>query len=208
MSNSLRLPTLVLNSAWQPISVASVRKSLQKVFAGAASLMDHESFALYDFENWCELPVKNGHRIITLTNGGEIRAPEIIVLRNYDRFPEREVKLTRRNLLIRDNFTCQYTGKKLTARDATIDHVMPQSRGGKTTWENVVICCPLANTRKADKTPGEAGMHLLKQPRQPRWSPVYTRYARYTSTKSCPESWRKFVDWDPDTYWDIELDED
>lgn len=208
MTKSLHLPTLVLNSAWQPISVASVRKSLQKVFAGAASLLDHETFILHKFEEWCLLPVLENHRAISLAHGDFIRAPEIIVLTNYDKFPEREVKLTRRNLLIRDNFQCQYTSRKLTSKEATIDHIVPQSRGGKTTWENVVICCSDANAKKGDKTPMEVGFHLLKQPRQPTWSPIYSRYARYTSTKRCPESWKKFVNWDPDTYWDVELDED
>lgn len=207
MSKSLSLPTLVLNSSWQAICVHSVRKCMQKVFSGNALLLDHEDFVLYDFDQWCDLDVKPGHRILE-TPRISIRAPEIIVLKHYNKFPEREVKLTRRNLLIRDNFTCQYSGKRLSSREATIDHVIPQSKGGKTAWDNVVVCCPNMNSKKGNKTLAESGLKLLKTPIQPSWSPIYSRFARFVTIGKCPESWKKFIPWDPNTYWDVELVEE
>lgn len=209
MGKHLSLPTLILNSAWQPISVASVRHAIIKVTSGLARFLDDESYVLYDMEGWMELPVPDGQEGIALPHNAQMRIPEIIVLKNYDRFPRREVKLTRRNLLVRDGFRCQYTGKVVSASEATIDHVHPQSRGGRTTWDNVVIASIDANRKKADKTPEEAGMKLLRAPRKPDWSPIYSRFARLTATSRIPQSWRKFIpeQWDADTFSDMGMRE-
>ena len=207
MGQHLALPTLILNSAWQPISVGSVRHAIIKVMSGVARFVDDETYCLYDLEGWMELPPLPDKESIALAHDARMRVPEVVVLKNYDRFPEREVKLTRRNLLIRDGFTCQYTGKRVSAAEATIDHIQPQSRGGRTTWENVVIACVEANRRKADRTPDEAGMRLLTRPMKPEWSPLYSRFSRVTSSMKIPESWQKFIPkkWDVTTYWDVEL---
>lgn len=189
----LSLPILVLNSAWQPISVASVRRGFMKVFSGNARLLDTETYIQHDFETWCELSVDGYDSIRHQT--GSIRLPEVMVLTSFAKFPEREVKLTRRNLLIRDKFMCQYSGKKLSAKDATIDHVLPQSRGGKTTWDNVVIASLEANAKKADRTPQEARMKLIKPPSQPDWSPIYSRFSKISTKGIYPKSWDKFVKW-------------
>lgn len=207
MAQHLSLPTLILNKSWQPISVGSVRHAIIKVMSGVASFLDHETYIPHDMEGWMELPVPEGQEGIRLSHEMFMRVPEVILLRNYERYPEREVKLTRRNLLIRDGFTCQYTGTKVSASDATIDHILPQSRGGRTTWENVVIATVEANRRKADRTPAEAGMTLLRAPRKPEWSPLYSRFSRVTSSMKIPTSWQKFIPdkWDVTSYWDVEL---
>jgi 5-methylcytosine-specific restriction endonuclease McrA len=204
---NLTRPTLVLNSAWQPITVAPVRRAFMKVLNGGARLLDPETYIQHDWDTWIELPVPDGQNGIRHKHG-EIRVPEVIVLTSFSKFPEREVKLTRRNLLIRDNFKCQYTGQRVTPKEATIDHIMPQSRGGKTTWDNVVISCLDANAKKADRTPKEAGMKLLKQPGRPEWSPLYSRFSRVMSKNNYPKSWDKFIEKSPETYWDVELSED
>lgn len=200
MAEHLKLPTLVLNRAWQPITVASVRQSVLKVMAEMAQFMDHKesdtgdiSYMLYGMEGWMGLEVSEGEEGLVLPHGRIMRIPEIVVLRHYDKMPEREVKLTRRNLLVRDGFKCQYTGEPVSPSEATIDHVVPQSRGGKTTWDNVVIACIDANRRKADKKPEEVGMKLLKTPRKPEWSPIYSRFARLTASSKIPRSWLKFI---------------
>tara|TARA_B100000614_G_scaffold262909_1_gene300765 strand:+ start:227586 stop:228209 length:624 start_codon:yes stop_codon:yes gene_type:complete len=204
----LTIPTLVLNKAWQPIAVATVRRAVVQVAVDSAKFLD-ENYMLYDLDSWLELPIPDGEEGISLAHGKFMRIPEIMVLTSYDKFPEREVKLTRRNLLVRDRYTCQYTGMRMSARDATIDHVMPQSRGGGTTWDNVVICSVDANRRKADKTPEEAGMKLLTKPAKPAWNPAYSKFARLSATSRVPDSWKKFLpkNWDMQEYWDIEIQE-
>jgi 5-methylcytosine-specific restriction endonuclease McrA len=176
--------------------------------SGTANFLDHDTYIPHDMDGWMDLPIVEGQESIQIGHEHFMRIPEVIVLKNYERFPEREVKLSRRNLLIRDSFTCQYSGKKVSASEATIDHVFPQSRGGKTVWENVVIATVDANRKKADRTPSEAGMSLLKVPRRPEWSPLYSRFSKITSYMKIPDSWQKFIPekWDVASYWDVELE--
>jgi 5-methylcytosine-specific restriction endonuclease McrA len=102
-----------------------------------------------------------------------LRVPKIIVLGIYDRLPRLEVKFTRRNVFLRDKFTCQYCEKVLPENKLNLDHVIPRDKGGKTTWENIVASCVKCNTRKANKLPHEAGMHPAGKPFAPRWRPLY-----------------------------------
>jgi 5-methylcytosine-specific restriction endonuclease McrA len=185
------MPTLVLNKSWTPVSICTAKKAIAKTMLGLAQILDPESYILYNFEDWMTLPVREGERIIR-TSRTEIRVPEIVVLSEYERLPQREVKLTRRNLLVRDNYTCQYTGRRISMDTGTIDHVIPRSRGGLSTWDNLVMCCLEVNAKKADRTPDEAGLKLLKKPERPKWSPVYSRFARLASS-NVPSSWAQFV---------------
>lgn len=189
--SNLSLPTLVLNKAWVPISITPVAKAISKSMLGLAHIMDTESYSLHSFDEWQSIKVDEKDNFIRTTRDC-IKVPEIIVLSDYDRLPIRDVRLTRRNLLIRDNYLCQYTGKKITIDDATIDHVVPRSRGGESTWENLVMCCRDINFRKADRTPEEAGLRLLAKPQKPKWSPIYARFARL-ATANVPKSWMKFI---------------
>lgn len=187
----MSLPTLVLNKSWIPISITPVHKAISKTMLGLAMVLNVDSFALHTFEEWMHIDVSDTDKFIR-TPKTRIKVPEIIVLTEYERFPLREVRLTRRNLLIRDNYTCQYTGQKITYENGTIDHVIPRSRGGKSTWSNLVMCCLEVNARKADRTPEEAGLRLLKKPDKPKWSPIFARFARLATT-NVPKSWLKFV---------------
>ena len=206
MTSNLNKPTLVLNSGWQPITIASVRKSIVKVCTGLGNFLEPENYILHDFESWLSLTAGEDEDAIVGSSGLRMKVPEIIVLKSYSAFPTKQVKLTRRNLLIRDGFRCQYSGQKLSAREATIDHIIPQSRGGPHTWENVVICSVDVNSKKADRTPAEAGMTLLSKPIQPKWSPVYSKFSRVTMTGNYPDSWKHFIkqkeNWSPEDYWE------
>ena len=127
-------------------------------------------------------------RVIKLSRGVQVRGPEVIRLTNYNDIPDLEIRLTRRNLLLRDNFTCQYCGKRVSASNFTVDHVMPRSRGGGGSWENFVVACFKCNVAKRDRTPKEAGLVLRTTPSKPKWYPLTTRFAFKT-----PGSWTKFL---------------
>lgn len=191
VKSSILMPTLVLNKSWTPVSICTAKKAIAKTMLELAYIMDPDTYILHNFDDWMSLPVREGDRSIK-TSRNYIRVPEIIVLSEYERLPQREVKLTRRNLIIRDNYTCQYTGKPITMENGTIDHVKPRSRGGASTWENLVMCCLEVNAKKADRTPEEAGLKLLKKPEKPKWSPIYARFARLASS-NVPLSWHQFV---------------
>ena len=107
----------------------------------------------------------------------------------YDKFIKPEVRLTRRNLYSRDKNRCQYCGQRFSATDLTLDHVVPRVRGGGHHWTNVVAACKRRNHRKAGRTPEEAGMVLLSQPKPPSGSP-YQRFQTYLRER---EEWRRFV---------------
>jgi 5-methylcytosine-specific restriction endonuclease McrA len=106
----------------------------------------------------------------------------------YERTPRFVVRLTRRNLMLRDGFQCQYCGRRPHQRDLNIDHVIPRSRGGADTWENLVISCRACNLKKGRRTPPEASMVLLRIPQAPRWSPA---------TQIRLSSYAQFEEWEP-----------
>ena len=186
---------LVLNKGWTPVAAARMKDALVKLFNYAAHIVDESNYEPYNWEQWME---NYSYDVGDISRDGQfkfifspklkIRAPEIIVLTNYNHLPKRNLRLTRKNLLLRDNYTCQYTGKKLTADSATVDHIFPSSRGGKNSWDNVVISSEEANARKGDRTPQEANMRLLKKPSQPMWNPVYS----VTDGRRLP-SWDNFL---------------
>jgi len=184
--NVLNRSTLILNKNWAPVYIDTVKHALIKVFNDSAMIMDHDDYNLYDWESWIKLEPRDGDFFIR-TQKKNIRAPEIIILKSYDKIPVYEVKLTRKNLLVRDGFRCAYSGKKLRLHDATIDHVVPKCKGGNHSWDNVVISSKEMNTKKGNKTPVEAGLKLKKRPAKPAWHPLYT-----SMVPNVPESWKKF----------------
>ena len=134
----------------------------------------------------------------------QIRAPSIIVnvpavvrLRKAFRRHAKPVKFSRVNIYARDNYKCQYCGKKASISELTYDHVVPRSQGGTTEWTNIVTCCYLCNRKKGGRTPHEANMKLLVQPTQPNWVPAV---AIRISLRSVPDAWRDYL------YWTGELD--
>jgi 5-methylcytosine-specific restriction endonuclease McrA len=193
---------LVLNRLWQAVNTCSARRALVLLYMGHAQAVSHDGDAAYrthDFESWLQAQHgrdAEGHEIRTVTC--TIRVPKIIVLALFDRFPKKEIKLTRANVFERDNHTCQYCGRRFERKQLNIDHVKPRDKGGKTTWENVVCSCVPCNTRKGNKLPHEANMRLLNKPKAPKWQP----HVQLSHTGGLHESWRHFVD--PHT-WEVSL---
>lgn len=164
----LSLPVLLLNRHFAPISVATARRAFVLLYGGTAQVIDDGGEA-YDFGTWSSMPIRHGDDGLPIV-GGAVRVPRVLHLMRYDRAPRVVVRLTRRNLMIRDQFQCQYCGRRPNARDLNVDHVVPRSRGGGDSWENLVISCRTCNLRKGRRTPTEAGMLLLSVPHRPRWS--------------------------------------
>lgn len=164
----LTLPVLLLNRHFAPVSVATVRRSFVLLYGGAARAVDGDG-ETYDFETWASMPVRSTDDGIP-TVSGKIRVPRVLHLLRYDRTPRASVRLTRRNLMIRDQYQCQYCGRRPNQRDLNVDHIVPRSRGGVDSWENLVVSCRVCNLRKGRRTPVEAGMSLLSTPHRPRWS--------------------------------------
>jgi len=160
--------TLVLNRSWLAITTTTVRRALSLAYQDSARIICPSTYEIHDFHSWLGLQV-NGHAHVR-TVASRVRIPEIIVLRGYDGLPRRSVAFSRRNLYRRDQFTCQYCGNRPGSLDLTIDHVVPRSRGGRTSWENCVLACVECNKRKANRTLGEARMRLLRAPAVPQWS--------------------------------------
>lgn len=193
----LERPTLVLNRNWQPVGVATVARALVKVWNDAARIVDPEDYAVYTWADWAELRPSEDELFIR-TQRLRLRVPEVVTLTRYDRVPVNTVTFSRRNIFKRDRFTCQYCGKQPGSEELTIDHVLPRSRGGASTWENCVLACVDCNHRKANRTPNESGMHLRVRPVRPTWRPFYAAHGRRI------DSWSKFLS---EAYWNVELEE-
>lgn len=137
---------LVLNQDYQPLSVCSVQRSVKLLFMDKAEM-------LHDYPD---------RKINTVTK--EFSYPSVIRLRRYINIPYTRIVLSRRNIMKRDGNRCQYCGAH---KNLTIDHVLPRSRGGKDTWENLVTACDSCNVEKGNRTPKEAGMPLNRKPFRP-----------------------------------------
>lgn len=137
----------MLNQGYEPVSICSVKKALLLVFLNKADIVE----------------IRPGAVIHTV--GATFPYPSVIRLHSYMRLPFRKIELSRKNILRRDNFCCQYCGAH--SAPLTLDHVIPKSRGGQDTWENLVTACVPCNNRKGNRTPEEAGKHLRNKPRRP-----------------------------------------
>jgi 5-methylcytosine-specific restriction endonuclease McrA len=168
MSDTLEAPVLVLNRHFQPVQLTTVRRAFILLYGGSAQALD-ESGETYDFDNWRSLPVRGDDEALPIV-GGALRVPRVVHLQRYDRSPRVTVRLTRRNLMFRDGFQCQYCAKRPALRELNIDHVIPRSRGGGDSWENLVTACRPCNLKKGWKLPEEAGMRLARKPFRPKWT--------------------------------------
>jgi len=161
---------LVLNQNYEPLNVCNVRRALVLVIGGRAEILEARS---------------NGLTSVSAV----FPAPSVIRLMYMIRRPRPRVKLTRREIFIRDDFTCQYCNRH--ASDLTIDHVIPRSRGGLHVWDNVVSACKACNHRKGGKSIAEARMSLRTQPYEPRAGRYYTIERRLDT--SIQSDWHKFL---------------
>lgn len=196
---------LVLNRFYMAVHVVSVRRALGLLYRELAEVINVEDgqYSNYDFEAWVEM----SQFIHAETEEGSsfnendedrdwirsvnfpIQVPRVIRLSFYDKVPKLTLRFNRRNLFGRDKNTCQYCGLVKPLAQLSFDHVIPTSRGGKTTWENVVCCCLKCNGKKGDKLPKEANMKLIKKPVRPRHNPLIT--VRLNNPKY--EMWRTFL---------------
>jgi len=195
---------LVLNRLWQAVNICTAKRALTLLFEGRAQVvMDGAdgSFQTFDFNAWQDFSEREPHPESIHTFSFRIRVPRVILLMLFDRQPKKEVKFTRHNIFERDKNICQYCGSTFDRKDLNLDHVIPRDRGGPTTWENIVCSCVLCNTRKGNRTPSEAGMHLIRKPRRPKWRPFVQLNVGFPHH----DSWKHFVDL---AYWNVELGEE
>ena len=197
VSQVLRRPALVLNRNWQPVNVASVARAITLVFSAHARVVEPNDFQLYDWEDWAKLEPASGEPFIQAVSL-RLRVPEVISLVKFDRLPSTHVAFNRRNIFKRDRHTCQYCGERPAPDELTIDHIMPRSQGGLSSWTNCVLACMDCNHRKANRTPDQAGLRLRRIPIHPSWNPIYWRNSKRI------DSWQKFIS---DAYWNAELDD-
>lgn len=198
MSTSvIHRPTLVLNRNWQPVRVATVARALLLVYSDTARIVDPESFRTYAWSDWSVLRPKDGELFVQAVTT-RIRVPEVITLNDYDRLPVAAVTFSRRNLFKRDHHSCQYCGVQPGPEQLTIDHIVPRSQGGLSTWTNCVLACVECNKHKADRTPEQANMRLRRKPFRPKWKPLYA------AGNVRIESWSRFLS---EAYWNVELDQ-
>jgi 5-methylcytosine-specific restriction endonuclease McrA len=159
------------------------------------------SFQTYGFTEWKHFSQRAPHPESISTISFKIRIPRVILLLVYDRLPKKEVKFTRHNIFERDKNTCQYCGQVCDRKDLNLDHVIPRDRGGPTTWENIVCSCIECNTAKANRTPQEAGIKLIRKPKRPKWRP----FVQISFGTVQHDSWKHFIDL---AYWNVELGEE
>jgi 5-methylcytosine-specific restriction endonuclease McrA len=133
-------PTLVLNRNWQPVGVAPVARALVMVWNDSARVVGVDDFRLFTWADWAKLVPRDDEPYVQAVRF-RLRVPEVISLTHYDRMPTSVVTFSRRNLFKRDRFTCQYCGAQPGTEELTIDHLVPRSRGGTTSWENCVLAC-------------------------------------------------------------------
>jgi 5-methylcytosine-specific restriction endonuclease McrA len=181
----LETSVLVLNRSYLPIHVTSARRAFSLIYQQVARPVNR-AFQTFDFDEWRRLEV-NGDGAVG-TPSGRIRVPRVIVLTRYDRIPRRHVRYSRVNVFARDKYTCQYCGGQPPRSQLNLDHVVPRSLGGRTTWENVVASCVDCNRRKGGRTPQQARLRLLRKPMRPRWTPLMS-----LSIHNAHEEWRPFL---------------
>lgn len=173
--------TLVLNATYEPINIVTWKRALNLLCQGKVEVL-----AEYDREV----------RSISFT----IKMPSVLRLLKYVKVRKhrQHVKFCRANIYARDHNTCQYCGEKCSTEDLTFDHVVPVVKGGGKTWDNIVTCCFECNHIKGGCTPEEAGMKLIRRPREPEWVPTMLHIT--IGFRTAPQAWRDYL------YWNVELE--
>ena len=186
---------LVLNRGFVALTLTDVKRCFTLLYKGhvRAVLPDYTTYA---WEEWCDVPSLPGDDLVQ-TPSMSIRIPRVIQLLSCERPPRHDVKFSRHNIYVRDGNRCQYCGRRFSTSDLSLDHVVPLSRGGPSTWENVVCACLPCNVRKGNKLLDEAGLALRKPPVKPKASPL-----GLLSPQRIHPSWRNFLDV---AYWNVEL---
>lgn len=182
---------LVLNRHWMAVDAITPAEAFSHLSAGTARALEirgGESIRPLGWEAWRGLPAAPGVRAIG-TPRGPVRVPAVVLLNRFDNVPLHTPRFGLKGLWQRDGGRCQYTGRLLAPGEGDIDHIVPRSRGGPTTWENCVLADRRVNRRKGAKTPDEAGLRLLSRPVSPRPMPAI---ALLKNTHGIPE-WDLFL---------------
>ncbi|HEX9638831.1 MAG TPA: HNH endonuclease [Acidobacteriota bacterium] len=195
----LNSEVLVLNRFYQAVNVTTAKRALTLLYKDLAKAVapDHSTYTFKEWRDVSERPDLAGHELVA-TVTFRIAIPRVVLLIGFDRLPHPTVKFTRRNIYLRDRNTCQYCGQRFDSKDLNLDHVVPLSRGGQSTWENTVCSCIACNARKGSRLLNECGLRLIVQPRRPRWFP-FLRLERDARTYPI---WRNYLDY---AYWNVEL---
>ena len=214
---------LVLNKNWTAVGVATLQRCIALLHsqyedgtpkAHVITPPPKGEYEMWTWEKWAELKPGDGENGI-VASSKIYRTPEVILLSRYDSVPIQKVNFCRRVLWKRDNYCCQYCGVKPNCDECTLDHILPRSRGGETSWYNCVLACYQCNSQKADKEPHEAfkpkdkeraklwrgpsPMKLMRQPIKPEFSIFRGNKIKVLDT------WKHWID---KLYWDIPLDND
>ncbi len=182
---------LVLNRNWQAIDSKTPAQAfcmMANDSATALDIADDGSMTPLRFSDWLKLPVR-ARDVAIGTVRGDVRMPTVIVLARFSRVPLRRPNFGIRGIWERDGGVCQYTGKKLKPSEGNIDHVVPRSRGGASSWQNCVLAHKDINSRKADRTPHEAGLRLIREPGAPKALPT----SMFIKNLHGVEDWAHFV---------------
>ena len=208
-ATALNSQVLVLNKLWMAVRVVDARRAFTLLFKDLAEVIrvDDGSYAAYDFTNWADASAA-AHRDYdgfasheyewVRTVRMHLAVPKVIRLLGYEKLPRQGVKLNRRNIFARDRNRCQYCGKHFPTNELSLDHVVPRSQQGGSSWTNLVCCCVRCNARKGGRTPEQAHMKLIALPRQPKRNPVISLRIGHDKYAS----WKQFLD---QAYWSVEL---
>ena len=206
---ALESSVLVLNKFYAAVHIVNAKRAFALLFKESAEVVsiDNGQYNSYDFSSWVdvsafkaeyELPDEDPYESIR-TFSIEIRVPKIIRLVVYDKLPKARVKFNRKNIFARDKNICQYCGKRFPTSELSLDHVVPRTQGGISTWKNIVCACTDCNKHKGGRRPIEAGMKLIRKPVQPRHCPIIQ--LKLGSNKY--QSWKQFLD---NAYWSVPLE--
>ncbi len=173
MSHSLTSArSLLLNASYEPMRVVCWQKALILWFQGKVEILEY-------------------HSVFARSVSASFKLPSVLRLKSYVNLHRAtQIRFCRENVYIRDNFTCQYCGHRYSSKSLTLDHVLPASRSGKKDWYNVVCACRSCNQRKANRTPTEAKMPLLTEPRMPAWLPLIEFEV---GNSDIPIVWRQYL---------------
>ncbi len=196
----LSTTVLVLNRSFFPVHITTVKRAFIMLYAGIVKAVD-DQYQTFNFESWAELSAA-GHRDTVGIVGKIVRVPRVVLLTAYDRIPKRAIRFSRLNIMIRDRYQCQYCGRRASTSELNLDHVLPRSQGGLTTWENIVTSCHRCNRRKGGQTPDEAEMLLIRKPFRPTSLPFLHLHLKNFHY----EEWKPFLNIVDFSYWNVELE--
>ena len=197
---------LLINRNYQPLTTISIKNGINKLINENAVIVlppgdDTPVWRELDWCDWGDLVPREGETVLSAAKR-VFKIPEIIKTLDFGDNPSRRVKLSRRAIYKRDDYMCQYCGKRaprdIGVDDLSIDHGLPKAQGGKTIWDNVALACTNCNRKKADRTPDEAHMALARVPKMPHYDILQGRLIRV-------DSWQHFLG---DCYWMVPLKED